>query len=64
MNHPSFSIIIPHFNIPDLQMRCLKSIPISKDIQVIVVDDNNLGLDTYLHNYPVLLRKIGRNLSI
>ena len=38
---PTFSIIIPHYDIPDLLMRCLKSIPVSEDIQVIVVDDNS-----------------------
>ena len=37
---PTFSIIIPHKDIPDLLMRCLRSIPVSEDIQVIVVDDN------------------------
>ena len=36
MDKPLFSIIIPHYDIPDLLMRCLKSIPVSKDIQVIV----------------------------
>ena len=56
MNMPSFSIIIPHYNIPDLLMRCLKSIPISKDIQVIVVDDNSPNADTYLDRYPELSR--------
>ena len=39
MDCPLFSIIIPHKDIPDLLMRCLKSIPVSEDIQVIVVDD-------------------------
>ena len=53
---PLFSIIIPHYNIPDLLMRCLKSIPISEDIQVIVVDDNSPDADTYLERYPELSR--------
>ena len=53
---PTFSIIIPHKNIPDLLMRCLKSIPVSEDIQVIVVDDNSADADTYLDNYPELSR--------
>lgn len=35
----NYSIIIPHYNIPDLLMRCLRSIPVREDIQVIVVDD-------------------------
>ena len=54
--NPLFSIIIPHYNIPDLLMRCLKTIPISEDIQVIVVDDNSPNADTYLERYPELSR--------
>ena len=53
---PTFSIIIPHYDIPDLLMRCLKSIPVSEDIQVIVVDDNSPDADTYLEKYPELSR--------
>ena len=53
---PTFSIIIPHKEIPDLLMRCLKSIPVSEDIQVIVVDDNSADADTYLERYPELSR--------
>lgn len=34
-----YSIIIPHFNIPGLLERCIRSIPERDDIQVIVVDD-------------------------
>lgn len=37
----SYSIIIPHYNLPDLLERCLKSIPTRNDIQVIVVDDKS-----------------------
>ena len=54
--YPTFSIIIPHKDIPDLLMRCLKSIPVSEDIQVIVVDDNSADADTYLEKYPELSR--------
>ena len=53
---PIFSIIIPHKEIPDLLMRCLKSIPVSEDIQVIVVDDNSSDTDRYLEKYPELSR--------
>ena len=56
MNIASYSIIIPHYDIPDLLMRCLKSIPVSEDIQVIVVDDNSPDADTYLDRYPELSR--------
>ena len=52
----TFSIIIPHKDIPDLLMRCLKSIPVSEDIQVIVVDDNSTDADTYLERFPELSR--------
>ena len=38
-------------------MRCLKSIPVSEDIQVIVVDDNSTDADTYLERYPQLSRQ-------
>ncbi|MBQ2210088.1 MAG: glycosyltransferase family 2 protein [Prevotella sp.] len=34
-----YSIIIPHYNIPQLLKRCLESIPRRDDVQVIVVDD-------------------------
>ena len=54
--NPLFSIIIPHHDEPNLLMRCLKSIPISEDIQVIVVDDNSPDADTYLERYPELSR--------
>ena len=56
MDKPLFSIIIPHYDIPDLLMRCLKLIPVSEDIQVIVVDDNSPNADTYLEKYPELSR--------
>ena len=37
----NYSIIIPHKNIPKLLQRCLDSIPVRDDVQVIVVDDNS-----------------------
>ncbi len=36
-----YTIIIPHYNNPRLLKRCLMSIPIRKDTQVIVVDDRS-----------------------
>ena len=36
-----YSIIIPHKNCPELLSRCLRSIPYSDEIEVIVVDDNS-----------------------
>jgi glycosyltransferase involved in cell wall biosynthesis len=35
------SIIIPHRNIPELLKRCIDSIPITNNIEVIIVDDNS-----------------------
>ncbi len=57
MAHPfTFSVIIPHYNTPLLLMRCLNSIPIREDIQVIVIDDCSPDADTYLEKYPLLSR--------
>lgn len=35
----NYSIIIPHHNIPTLLKRCLDSIPLRDDVEIIVVDD-------------------------
>ena len=51
-----YSIIIPHYNIPELLVRCLNSIPVCKDIQVIVIDDCSPGADKYKEQYPELSR--------
>lgn len=51
---PLYTIIIPHYDIPDLLMRCLRSIPVREDVQVIVVDDCSPGAETYLERYPEL----------
>lgn len=52
----NYSIIIPHFNIPDLLARCLRSIPERDDVQVIVVDDNSPGNGEFLATIPELSR--------
>ena len=54
--NPQYSIIIPHYDIPDLLMRCLDSIPIREEIQVVVVDDNSPDAETYVDRYPQLSR--------
>ena len=51
-----YSIIIPHYNAPNLLERCLKSIPMREDIQVIVVDDCSPSADSYIKDYPELSR--------
>ena len=52
----NFSVIIPHYDIPDLLMRCLKTVPVREDIQVIVVDDCSPGEEKYKELYPELSR--------
>jgi len=37
----NFSFIIPHKNCPGLLQRCVDSIPMRDDIQIIIVDDNS-----------------------
>ena len=36
-----YTLIIPHYNIPKLLNRCLKSLPKRDDLQVIIVDDHS-----------------------
>lgn len=38
---PIFSVIIPHKNCPELLKRCIESVPDSKDIEIILIDDNS-----------------------
>lgn len=56
MQQTEYSIIIPHYGIPHLLVRCLQSIPAKEDIQIIVVDDNSSDADTYLERMPELKR--------
>lgn len=53
----NFTIIIPHFNIPQLLIRCINSIPDREDVQVIVVDDNSPDSDNYMSDYPELRKE-------
>ena len=53
----NFSIIIPHHDIPQLLERCLKSIPIKEDLEVIVVDDNSNPKLVDFNNFPGMERK-------
>lgn len=50
----SYSIIIPHKNIPELLVRCVDSIPFRSDVQVVIVDDNSVGAEEYRNRYPEL----------
>lgn len=51
-----FSIIIPHYNIPNLLVRCINSIPCRDNVEIIVVDDNSPNVETYFQKYPTLNR--------
>lgn len=53
----NYSIIIPHYDIPDLLRRCLRSIPERDDIQVIVVDDQSPNRESFMDTIPELHRK-------
>ncbi len=37
----AYSVVIPHHNTPDLLLRCLRSIPERKDIEILVADDKS-----------------------
>jgi len=52
-----YSVIIPHYNSPDLLVRCLASIPDIEDIQVIVVDDNSSPEKVDFAHFPGMERK-------
>jgi glycosyltransferase involved in cell wall biosynthesis len=47
----NYSIIIPTKNVPELLKRCLSTIPIRKDLEVIVVDDNSDDAIVDFNNY-------------
>lgn len=51
-----YTIIIPHYDIPELLVRCIRSIPVRNDLQIIVVDDCSPDADSYLEKYPELSR--------
>jgi glycosyltransferase involved in cell wall biosynthesis len=51
-----YSIIIPHKNIPELLERCLYSIPIRQDVQIIIVDDNSDPAMVDFERFPGLHR--------
>ena len=48
----NYSIIIPHKNIPDLLQRCLDSIPLRDDVEVIVIDDNSDPRKVDFEHFP------------
>lgn len=52
----AYSIIIPHYNIPDLLSRCLDSIPQREDVQIIVVDDCSTDAESWSTKLPALKR--------
>ena len=53
----NYTFIIPTRNIPLLLNRCLNSIPLRNDIQIIVVDDNSDPKIVNQDNFPFKNRK-------
>ncbi|HCE47407.1 MAG TPA: glycosyltransferase family 2 protein, partial [Prevotellaceae bacterium] len=49
---PLYSVIIPHYNSPDVLTRCLASIPDCENIQVIVIDDNSSPIIVDFDHFP------------
>ena len=49
-----YSIIIPHKNCPQLLRRCLASIPLRMDMQIIIIDDNSDERVVDFKNFPGL----------
>lgn len=56
MSSINYTIIIPHYNIPKLLGRCIRSIPHRADVQVIVVDDCSPDAENYRESIPELSR--------
>ena len=52
MTHPTYTVIIPHYNTSVLLQRCLSSIPDTEDVQVIVVDDNSSPEKVDFNDFP------------
>lgn len=46
------SIIIPHKNIPQLLERCINSIPVTSNMEVIIIDDNSDETIVDFNNFP------------
>ena len=57
--HPVFSFIIPHYVTPQLLIRCVDSIPLREDVQVIVVDDCSPVTDELNETLNILRKKKG-----
>ncbi|MFC6860076.1 glycosyltransferase family 2 protein [Zunongwangia atlantica] len=52
-----YTIIIPHKNEPVLLQRCLDSIPLKQDVEVVIVDDDSDEEIVDFNNFPGLNRK-------
>lgn len=63
------SIIIPHYNVPIFLDKALNSIPLRKDIEVILIDDNSdknleelqLILSSYMHPNFIFIKNDSKN---
>lgn len=55
-NQPTYSIIVPHHNIPHLLKRLLNSIPVRDDVEILIVDDNSSPEIVDFEHFPGLER--------
>ena len=53
----NYSIIIPHKNTPHLLQRCIDSIPLRKDLEIIIIDDNSDSKKVDFNSFPGISRK-------
>lgn len=53
----NYSFIIPHKNVPSLLVRCLQTIPVRDDVEVIIVDDCSDPSVVDFDKFPGLNRK-------
>ena len=52
----NYSIVIPHYNIPALLERCIDSIPIREDVEIVIVDDNSSPDKVNFSSFPGMNR--------
>lgn len=57
MSQFKYTFIIPHKNSPELLQRCIDSIPVREDVQLVIVDDNSSTEVVAPTKFPGLERK-------
>ncbi len=57
MKSITYSVIIPHKNVPNLLQRCLDSIPLYEGLEIIIIDDNSDTIISNIDCFPGVNRK-------